>query len=524
MVAKTYQQLMTRTLPGVIKGWAKMGYYRDVDYFIGSFAPKKWKWEQPFAPPLKPDYFIHWRNGAGFNFISQDQKGMAAGLSLDAIIGDEAKHLNQELYEEELLPANRGNLGYWGGTHKDKRVNNALHHSILLCSDTPTNQSGRWFIEKQNEHTAAKVQELLEIESYINEMKQKALSTKSKSSRTKYWKEINKWDKKARYIRRGDPERYRNAPKEEKHRYKPTIYFSRANAIDNIEVLGEEYLDQQYRNLPYFIFRTSILNERMNAVQHGFYPDLDDKVHGYDKFNNDYFTNAGYDFDKFTDTDCRQDGDLADNLPIDIACDYGGYFNCMVIGQHHGNEYRLINAMHVKSPEKIRDLVAKFKKYYRFHKHKRINFFYDHTSINSDPIRTTHFHEEYMNLFSQKDEYGKWDVNDIYCGHTPEPEERHEFWSKLLRGNNSEWPRFRYNRHHCEYWAISCQMAPIQEGRNRRFEKGKKSEKQNSNKEYTTPQEEATHYSDAGDTLLYFRLKSDTSSYDSVPGSGLILT
>lgn len=516
-VARTFQQLLTRTLPGVIQGLERMGYIQDRDYFIGSFAPKKWKWDKPFAPPVKAEYFMHWRNGSGISFISQDRAGMAAGLSIDAIIGDEAKHLKRDLLEEELMPANRGNRGYWDGSFKDKRINSSLHHSLMLCTDMPTSSDARWILEKDVLHDETKAQEILAIQYEIIKKQGLIRKTSSKSSATRYMAEISALTKMAQRIRKGDPEMYARTGQDV---YKPSIVYSEPDIWNNIHVLGLEYIDEQKRRLPEHIFQASIMNRRRVQITNGFYPDLSETRHSYDLFNSSFFELNGYDATRYQELDSRQDADVDTYQALDLSADYGGNFNCIVVGQHHGTEYRLVNSMHVKVPEKIKDLVVQFKKYYRHHKRKEINFYYDHTAKRTDAIVEVNYIEEYVKELSKADEYGAWNVNAIDCGRTPPPRMRYEFWRKLLTDDNAEWPKFRYNRHHCEYWAISCMTAPMKIG-STGYEKDKKSERKNNRTDqFDTPQEQATHYSDAGDTLLFFRLQMD-AGYSTVP-AGII--
>jgi hypothetical protein len=256
-------------------------------------------------------------------------------------------------------------------------------------------------------------------------------------------------------------------------------------------------------------------------VSEGFYPDLREDVHGYHSYHSSYVEAAGYDFDAAAELDSRKDGDVDPERPLDIAPDYGGSFNCILVGQHHGSEYRFVNALHVKDGKKIRHLVADFKKYYRHHKRKELNFYYDHTGKRTDAINETSFHEEYLSLLRKKDEYGGWKVNEYYCGRTPPPQLRYEFWNKLLT-ESAEMPRFRYNIDNCEYWAISCMMAPMKIT-NRGTEKDKRSERQDSEGNFRVPQEEAKHYSDAGDTLAFFRMKQ-TQPATSSRGLAMIMS
>jgi len=516
-VARTFQQLLTRTLPGVIQGLERMGYIQDRDYFIGSFAPKRWKWDKPFAPPVKAEYFMHWRNGSGISFISQDRPGMAAGLSIDAIIGDEAKHLKRDLLEEELMPANRGNRGYWDGKFKDKRVNSALHHSIMLCTDMPTSSSARWILEKDQLHDEGKCNELLAIHYEIIKKQDAMRKTKSEATIREYGRQVSSLTKLAQRIRKGDPDMYARTGQD---KYKPAILYSEPDIWNNIHVLGLEYIDEQKRRLPEHIFQASIMNRRRIQITNGFYPDLSETKHSYDLFNSSYFELNGYESTRYNDLDSRQDADVDTYRGLDLSADYGGNFNCIVVGQHHGTEYRLLKSLHVKVPGKIKDLARDFKKYYQHHKRKEIDFYYDHTAKRTDAIAEVNYIEEYVKELSALDEYGSWRVNAIDCGRTPPPRMRFEFWRTLLTDERSDWPKFRYNRHHCENWAISCMTAPMKSGTTG-FEKDKRSERKNNRTDqFDTPQEQATHYSDAGDTLLFFRIQlSDPVS--AAPGGAL---
>ena len=53
IVGSTYQQILTRTLPSTIASLERIGYYKDVHYFIGRKPPPSWGWPEPFQRPVK---------------------------------------------------------------------------------------------------------------------------------------------------------------------------------------------------------------------------------------------------------------------------------------------------------------------------------------------------------------------------------------------------------------------------------------------------------------------------------------
>jgi hypothetical protein len=105
IVGATFQQILTRTLPPVIAGWEKLGYINGKHFLIGIKPPKVWRekfdWKGPYHLPLNYEYFISWWNGAGVQLVSQDRAGSSNGVSIDWIMGDEAKLLNRERWNSK---------------------------------------------------------------------------------------------------------------------------------------------------------------------------------------------------------------------------------------------------------------------------------------------------------------------------------------------------------------------------------------------------------------------------------------
>ena len=64
-------------------------------------------------------------------------------MSLDWVIGPEAKFLDYDKIKTEVNPANRGNVQDYGHC--------PWHHSVMYSTDMPTVKSGRWILDKINE-------------------------------------------------------------------------------------------------------------------------------------------------------------------------------------------------------------------------------------------------------------------------------------------------------------------------------------------------------------------------------------
>jgi hypothetical protein len=152
-------------------------------------------------------------------------------------------------------------------------------------------------------------------------------------------------------------------------------------------------------------------------------------------------------------------------------------------------------SMFVLTPETIDKLVIKFCDYYSAKSNKDVYYHYDHTAVYKDAVRTVTFADVVIKTFFEKG----WTVYPIYHGQAPGHHQRYLFWSIFLKGEDNRLPRFMLNKYNCKYMTISLQNAGVLQGKNG-FEKDKRPERLDS-----VAQEEATHFSDAADTLYYFK-------------------
>ncbi len=465
--ARTYQQLMTRTLPPVIKGWEQLGYRMGVDYFVREKAPAKKRWDLPITPPLKWDMAIHWRNGSAQTMISQERSGAAQGISIDYDVCDERKVLKNEQYNEEVVPAKRGNRDRFGKL--------SCHHSNLSCTDMPTSPAARYILEMEREMNVDQINLILAIQMDVYRVQCRIQQGGlAKGSIRKYLSDINRWEAQLNELR------------------KTALYYHEANPLDNVELLGKEYLLRMKDTMPDYLFRTSLLNIRPDRVEGGFYPDLDDERHCYDAPTAYFIEQAGLDLEKLEIDDCRKDGMLQPNLPLDIAPDFGSSFNCLVVGQLFGENFNIDNQVYVKHPDKIRHLAVKFDNYYRYHIARVCYLYHDHTMIGEDAVR------EYGFIYELERELKSlgWEVRLVYIGQAWNHHTRYTYWGRRFAHADPELPRVQFNRDNTEPTRLSLHMAGARQTR-KGFEKDKRPEQDDN-----VDQAEATHLSDACDLLV----------------------
>jgi hypothetical protein len=491
LCGQTYQQILTRTLPSTIASLERIGYIQGIHYVIGVKPPAHFG--LPFEPPQKWGHTICFYNGTAFHLISLDGGGGSArGLNLDGILADESLTLNKEKFDDEVMPANRGNERQaWAG-HR-------LHHGVFHFTSMPYGQQGKWLLEGSKHYQdSGKDYEALSRE--LVRLQLKYIDNKDREARRLIWKDIQELTRELRYYVDADGQLY-----------------SEANVFENLTNVGIRYLEQQRRGLPDFVFRVELLNQRPTSVEAGFYPTLDTSKHAYEAFNYNHLD--GEDFNlkrllKFSTTpDSRQDADCDSTLPLRIAPDWGKA-SFITVSQVHNKtrEYRMLKGFYVKHPELIRHLAKKFTDYYAHHLIKRVVFIEDAEYGNSrNPNSDESYNQEFVRLLRE----AGWKVEVKKLGRVPGYHPRYLLAHELLAELDPAQLRIRFNKHHCKELLLAMQMTEIKEGP-RGIEKNKTSERLSS-----VPAEEAPHFTDTFD--LHLLSIDDTLLKPSTDWAGFVM-
>lgn len=482
MIAPSYYKLLTQFLPKVRKGLERLGYKEGLHYFVGSRAPKAWRWETPLSAPFKWDTAIHIKCGSGIQLFSQDRPGSSSGVDLDYLLGDEARYIDYDMMVEETFPAIRGNHARFGHL--------SVYGSMCFTTDRPRTPKSRWILEKAKLMDPRVIEVIKGLQLQVWKLRQAIKQGVSDSTAREYAARVSRYEDQLNELRKG------------------TVYYKEWSAIENIHVLGFDYLRKERERLSDYEFDISILNLPIDSVDGGFYPDLDEDRHTYTAHADDYISNVRDNWEKLENRDCRHDARLLRNMPLDIAFDYNFNFSCCVIGQLFHDTYSIDNCLYVKAPLKLRDLVEKFDTYYAHHQCKEVYYFYDHTAVGGDASRNYTFAEEIIKELSSRG----WAVTPVFIGQAPAHHDKYVFWSTLLGSTDEQLheqglPKVRFNGDNCEPLLLSMSLAPARQFKDR-FEKDKRSEGREGD------QAEATHLSDAGDTLVWARLNYGNSIGD----------
>lgn len=466
-VAPSYKKFLRDFIPSLRTGYERLGYIEGRDYVIGQRGPKAW--QVPHGAPARWEFGMHWRSGSGIMFISQDRSGSSNGLTLDYLNIDEARLIKVDQLEEETMPTLSGHPEYFKEFSE--------HKSVVITTDKSRNPAGRWYERYKQHHTADVLEGIWACHSEIKVLEDAIASgTLSAGSISTYQSNIRWWQDKLEKLRA------------------LAVYYHEGNTLDNIDYVGADYILQQQKVLSPEGFKLSILNEDVDYVEGGFYPDLDDEQHTYVPAVTSWTTARGYDQERLTSVDCRHDAEIIPSLPLDIALDYGHHFNCMAIGQYLDRRMRVDNGLHVYHPQMVAHLLDKFLVYYRNHATKQVYYHFDHTALQG----SGHSSSTYRDLVVEKLQQGGWEVIEVYIGHTPKPSIRYEMWGQKLR--DPERP-VTFNRDNCADMLVSMHMTGVKEGHDG-FKKDKDPER-----DRNLDQAQAPHYGDAVDTLVSGRFE-----------------
>ena len=443
IVVPTFKHGLTNTLPGLFAAWKRWGFINGIHYVVGRRPPKSFA--KPIIEPSDYEHVISFYNGSCAIIISQDRPGSSNSLTLSWILVDEAKFIDYERLKDETLPANGGIKSHFG--------HHSCNHSMMILSDMPQTQKGSWFLhyeDKMDKELIATIEgtvyEIWRTKERIRTLNAKGMAVPS------YLKS---------YLRRLDTNlnKMRSV----------AVYYKEYSSIENLQLLGENYIKQMKRDLTPKTFQTSILCQRIGIAQDGFYSSMKES-HKYNASDFAYLDSLGYDFNPSL-LDCRADADVNPHAPICIGMDYNANINWIVAGQPNGKRLNIIKSFYVKFERKIPALIEDFCRYYANHQNKTVVYYYDTTALGANyAVNDQDFHWVVCHEFER---HG-WQVEDVYLGNPMRHDEKYLLINQGFAGKQRLMPFF--NRQNNDDLILAVQSAGVTRGRNG-FRKDKGGEK-----------------------------------------------
>ena len=465
IVVPTFKHGLTNTLPGLFAAWKRWGFLNGIHYVVGRKPPKSFG--KPIIEPSDYEHVITFYNGSCAVIISQDRPGSSNSLTLSWLLVDEAKFIDYEKLKDETLPANGGIKSFFG--------KHSFNHSIMILSDMPQTQKGSWFLhykEKMDPELIATIEatvyEIWKTKERIRELK--AENQPVPDYLPKYLRQLDTNLNKMRSV---------------------AVYYKEYSSIENLQLLGENYIKQMKRDLTPKTFQTSILCMQLGIAKDGFYSSMREG-HKYNASDFGYLDSLGYEFDQSA-LDSRADSDVNRFAPICIGMDYNANINWIVAGQPQGNRLNVIKSFYVKFERKIPALVSEFCTYYAHHENKTVVFYYDTTALGANYAVND---QDFRYVIIHEFERHGWQVIDVYIGNPMRHDEKYLLINQGFAGKQRLMPMF--NRQNNDDLILAIQTAGVLRGR-LGFRKDKGGEKLAESEENLL--EHRTDGTDAFDTL-----------------------
>jgi hypothetical protein len=468
----TYKQLLSRTWPATQAFLERYNYKEDVHYFAGRRAPKWLNFKLPYIHPKDWEHCIHFYNGTVVHMLSQDVRFSANSLTADWGKADEGRSIKKEKMFEEAIPTLSGSHPSFENCHKWK--------GLSIISDMPTSKQGNWILEMENKMDPELIVTIEGIIAEINSIKEhyKFMPEIPQATLNK----ISNLRKELFFFRRN------------------AFLYKEYDSIENIEILGEEYIKEQKRNLTPFLFQTSILNKKMRKLTDGFYANLDPDVHYYDSYNNSYIDNlrtekGTLNIPKISEENCLADGDIDPEVPLAIAFDYNSNINWVVTGQRNESEMRTLSSKFVKFNQKLRALCKNWCDYYSYSINRDVIYYYNETALERGYAdeESESFADIIHNILTNNG----WNVQMVFIGKTWSHKLKHQYIDDALTGRKYLLPKF--NKSNNEHLLPAMEMCGTEYG-NTGFRKSKANEKKAETED--DPLELRTDGTDAWDDLF----------------------
>ena len=472
IVVPTFKHGLTNTLPGLLAAWKRWGYINGLHYVVGRKPPKSFA--RPIIEPNDYEHVISFYNGSCAVIISQDRPGSSNSLTLSWLLVDEAKFIDYQKLKDETLPANGGIKSHFG--------KHSCNHSIMILSDMPQTQKGSWFLHYRDKMDADLIRTIEGTVYEIWRVKERIRSLRAAGQPVP--------DYLQGHLRRLDTalNKMRSV----------AVYYREYSSIENLQLLGENYIKQMKRDLTPLTFQTSILCQRIGIAKDGFYSSMREG-HKYDASN---FSQLDELFRSSlvisngavcANLDATCDADVDPDAPLCIGMDYNANINWIVTGQPRDRRLNIVKSFYVKFERKIPALIDDFCAYYRNHRNKTVIYYYDATALNSNyavneqDVRWWVIHE--------LERHG-WTVEAVYLGNPMRHDEKYLLINQAFAGRQRLMPFF--NRTNNEDLILAIQAAGVSRGRNG-FRKDKAGEKLAETEEDLL--EHRTDGTDAFDTL-----------------------
>ncbi len=351
IVSDTYVNALKNIVPTLFEGWARKGWIHGRDYVTDCRPPSHFK--NCYKPTDSYKHTISTKLGVRLILGSLDQPSGLAGNSFQHMYGDEGRLLNFEKLKK-LDPAIRGEHASF--------QNSVYYRGRTFLSDNPNVLQGDhdWMLGREKDMNVEQIKAALECGKILNEVKCELYNAQIDRDEKKaqlILKNLVRWTEKYNRIR------------------KDSTFFYMVSSMVNADILQEGFFKDTYKALGIEEFKSAILSFKTELKKgEKFYGNL-----GEHHFYNDGVISKYY--EKFDLNDEIEESSLAlqyvdHNAKLECGVDFGDMCS-MVTAQPRGNYLYCLKEFYTLAPENEIELGRKFRSFYKNHKIKVLDMYYD---------------------------------------------------------------------------------------------------------------------------------------------------
>lgn len=450
-IGSSVKQLYTKTTPNLIKSLEQLSGLREGIHFFRGQPPAKLHWPMPLAKPRVWENAIVFYTGFVHYLVSMEVTATANSMNLCSIMGDEARYLPWAKYKEEVLPALRGELN--PGSPGWNPARNPHYLSQFFMSDAAvTIRQQQWEHEEDTQ--------TISINDKITDMLADLELCPELAEMPEFVNKLNKL------------------------RCQSRIFFN-FSSLENIEILGEDYIRKMSLQMPELLFRIQILGQRIGTSRDGYYSNFNPDVHTYlpdsnkqtERIYNKMQTRFRSNIDGIRieweapdlqeiglhADDCTLDMDVVPGLPLRIAFDYGANSNFVCTGQciegiNGRREARVLHTHYVVNEQKLRALCRKWSRYFAPHQLtcKDVIFYTDSTARQGQAYALEGKESRYENVVKDELKRMGWHVIVIDMKRPMLHEVKFQWMNDVLSGQTNLDVRINSENNECLLAAIDA--------------------------------------------------------------------
>lgn len=354
-VGDYYSNLLSNTVPSMLKGWEDNGLVEGKDFVVNERPPAHF--DKPYKRPITYKHTVSFSTGTFYKLASMDVVSSVAGDSYQHVVGDEVKYLDKKKLDK-LLPAKRG--------ERLSFEHSPYYLGTTFTTDMPNELMGTeygWILDMENNMDVEQIKIILYASLTVNDIKMAMAKAFVK-------KDANEFAKQKRNYERWNQRLY-------KARFNSTL-FHVVSSFANADILTVDWFRDQLALYGIEGFKTAILSlkHELNSGEK-FYPQFQ-KHHLYDGgVEEKFYDNVGFGEVRRLNSlglkYCNQSGHL------EAGSDFGR-MTCMIVGQPQGWNQRILKTFHTLAPKFIDDLAQDFVEFFCFHRKKHLKLWHDRSS------------------------------------------------------------------------------------------------------------------------------------------------